>query len=232
MSVSRAPELLLAEDDRATARFLGDCMETLGCHVITRASGRDALEAARAHAFDLLLIDRHLPQMDAATLLRRLRADPAAASAAAPAIATSAEWDTASRRRMLEAGYRAVLAKPCTPEALKQTLESHVDARVWPVCHDRAALDAAGSAANLAALRRLFALELEQLEQSLPALRQDRDALCDRLHRLCASAGFCGAPALAAATRHWLAGVREGRQDDDAAARFTQALCEAREVFS
>lgn len=60
---------------------------------------------------------------------------------------------------------------------------------------------AGGDMAIVAALRALFVGELAALPAEIEAMaqRDDRDALRERLHRLDASAGFCGVPALIAA---------------------------------
>jgi CheY-like chemotaxis protein/HPt (histidine-containing phosphotransfer) domain-containing protein len=61
---------------------------------------------------------------------------------------------------------------------------------------------AGGDEAIVAALRGLLVTELEALPAEVAAIaaRDDRPALLDRLHRLDASAGFCGVPALVAAS--------------------------------
>lgn len=223
----RGPAILLAEDDPASRRFLTDALQSLGCSVVARASGDAALETACAQRFDLLLIDRNLPQLDGVGVLQRLRQRPRAASHSAPAIAASAEWDDAQRAHVHRAGFAAVLAKPCSRSELRARIEQHIDPRTWPVSHDETALAAAGSEANLAALRRLFATELAQLARDLPTLYDDRPALLDRLHRLCASAGFCGAPALAAACRQWLAHLRLDDNSNEGRDAFERSLAQA-----
>ncbi|MGB8633980.1 MAG: response regulator [Rhodanobacteraceae bacterium] len=224
-------KILLAEDDPASGRFLSTAMKALGCHVACLADGRAALNAATTERFDLLVIDLKLPKLDGAALLQQLRDHADAASRTAPAIATSAEWDDAQRQATRDAGFAGMLQKPCTASQLQHMLETHLDFRVLPVCLDGAALQAAGGAANLAALRRLFAEELSTLGNELPALCQDRSRLVERLHRLCASAGFCGAPALAAACRQWLAMLRDDERCDEGRVPFEEALAAARRVF-
>jgi HPt (histidine-containing phosphotransfer) domain-containing protein len=90
------------------------------------------------------------------------------------------------------------------------------------VLDDAQALSAAGGdMAIVAALRGLFATELDALPAEIEALamRSDIAGLRDRLHRLDASAGFCGAPTLQAAISrlrrsldgaHWPAGPLDG----------------------
>ncbi len=225
-------QILLAEDDSASGRFLSTSFEALGCRVIWHADGQTALNAAITTSFDLLVIDLNLPQLDGASLLRQLRTHINAASRATVAVATSAEWNIEKRQIAHAAGFTGVIGKPCTTSELRHMLETHIDFHKLPVCHDGAALHAAGSMANLTALRRLFVQELTTLSQDLPALYRDRPRLLDRLHRLCASAGFCGAPALASACQHWLALLRTDPDCDEGRTQFEQALHAARSAFS
>lgn len=228
----QGPRILLVEDDPASTRFLTTALEAQACRVRACATGRHALDAARTSRFDLLLIDCTLPDMDGLKLLASLRREPDAASGNIPAVATSAEWDEDKQAAMLKGGFAAILAKPCSSEELRQVLEAHIDPQALPVRHDGAALEAVGSAANLAALRRLFARELAALSVDLAALQTDPAQLTERLHRLCASAGFCGAPALAAATRRWLQRLRAGEDDTAQRRQFEHALEVAGQEFS
>lgn len=225
-------QILLAEDDSTSGHFLSASIEALGCRVVWHADGQMALNAAIATPFDLLVIDVHLPQLDGASLLRQLRSHSKACSRATVAVATSAEWSAEYRQTAHDAGFASVIEKPCTITELRHMLETHVDFRKLPVRHDSAALQAAGSAANLTALRRLFAQELSTLKHEFPALCRDRHRLLGRLHRLCASAGFCGAPALASACQHWLAQLRTDPSCDEGRRQFEQALHAACSAFS
>jgi HPt (histidine-containing phosphotransfer) domain-containing protein len=69
-----------------------------------------------------------------------------------------------------------------------------------PILDDRSALAAIGGDSDaMRSLRSLFAQELEVLENDLKSATPELRALSERLHRLRASSGFCGAAALAAA---------------------------------
>ncbi len=231
LATARHPCLLVAEDDPVSARFLQAALEQLGATVTLAVNGDEALDMACRTRFELLLLDHHLPGLDGIDILRQLRRRPEAASARTPAIATSAEWTPEKRQRMLAAGHVAVLAKPCDLNTLRQLLEQHVPPANWPSRHDAAALQAVSGPANLAALRRLFANELEEWSQHLHEWATRPDELTDRLHRLCASSGFCGAPALGSAGRQWLARLRAGEPDAAEHEAFRVALVEARRAF-
>ena len=106
---------------------------------------------------------------------------------------------------MRAAGFADVLSKPIGIDALRATLTRHLprEPHVAPASLDDAqALNAAGGDRSIvAALRGLFVAELQALPAEIESLAANGDVagLRDRLHRLDASAGFCGAPALQAA---------------------------------
>src|SRR5699024_5453264 len=89
--------ILIAEDDGPSGLFLRTAFEDLGCRAALEIDGDAALARARTHRFDLLLLDCCMPGAGASRILSALRADPQAASAATPAIATSAELDAPAR---------------------------------------------------------------------------------------------------------------------------------------
>ena len=69
---------ILIVDDSVTSRIVMKARLAAACYVTQlAASGREALETARAGAFDLVLLDPALPGMDGIELIRALRADPA-----------------------------------------------------------------------------------------------------------------------------------------------------------
>lgn len=198
-SAQAAPlRVLVADDDPISLRFLADALTGLGARVASAPDGDVALALARGQTFDLLLLDCRMPGAGALQVLQALRDDPQAGSINSAAVATSAEIDPALRRQLLAAGFDEVLGKPCSIEQLRQLLTLHAPAQCEaPLLDDASALAAAGDAATLKALRQLLVQELRTLRSDLPVLEQDPSALRERLHRLRASCGFCGASALA-----------------------------------
>ncbi|HVV27493.1 MAG TPA: response regulator transcription factor [Rhizomicrobium sp.] len=65
--------LLLVEDDRETSAFVTRALEERGYDVETSFSGTDGLARAEANDYDVLVIDRMLPELDGLSLVRRLR---------------------------------------------------------------------------------------------------------------------------------------------------------------
>lgn len=205
--------ILVADDDPVSLRYLGDGLRALGAQVVDCADGAAALSHARGVAFDLLLLDRRMPGGDAVQVLTTLRADRAALSSWAPAVASSAELDAATRQTLLDADFCAVLPKPCGIPELRQLLELLPGSA--PTFDDAAALRTGGNVATMQALRQLLRTELASLYQELGRPDLDRVALGERLHRLRASCGFCGAASLADETVRFQHALLERAADAD-----------------
>jgi CheY-like chemotaxis protein len=199
-SPTHAPRVLVADDDPASRRFLGDGLRHLGAEVETCDDGPAALELARRKRYDLLLLDCRMPGAGALQVLGALRGDQRAASHASPAVASSAESGAAERQQLLAAGFGEILLKPCDLQALRRVLAMGRCDDGPPLLDDAAALAATGDARTMQALRQLLRDELASLERELEQLDGDRAAFAERLHRLRSSCGFCGAGALGECT--------------------------------
>jgi CheY-like chemotaxis protein len=248
LNQSAVPKILVADDNPISLGFFADALAQLGSDVERARDGLGALAAAQRGRFDLLLLDVNMPGLDGIGALRRIRAEPGP-SRDAIACATTAAGGDASRETLTAAGFDEVIAKPVSVNALRDLLERHLhvampsstrDERAAPlrdgaVLDDIAALSATGGDASiLAALRGLLLAELDALPDELAgmAARADIAALRDRLHRLDASAGFCGAPALGAAGAHLRAVLDDGAAwPSDAIATFLAACSKVRDAL-
>ena len=206
-----APRVLIADDDPISLRFLQAALAQYGCVVVAVANGAAALAAVGSDQFDVLLLDRRMPDLGGVDLLAALRKR----GVTAPAIATSAEINPDIAAQLRTAGFAEILAKPANLTTLEQTLARFVHLPTSSaggtatastgVLDDASALSAiGGNAQSLRALRQLLAEELAVLERDLSTgnLTTRSQQLGERLHRLRASCGFCGATRLAVAARH------------------------------
>jgi len=188
--------ILVADDDAISLHFLRSALEQLGCATVGASSLTEALAAAAEHSFDLLLLDRNMPGGGGMDLLAALRER----GVVAPAVATSAEITDSTRARLHAAGFAACIEKPVTLARLGEILRPWLrDVDISPL-DDAAGLAAIGGDQQaLRALRIMLATELLMLRDDVEQNTIAPDALLDRLHRLRASCGFCGAPKLAGA---------------------------------
>ncbi len=189
----------------------------LGVPHVAVYNGSNALDEACAHSYELLLLDCRMPGMNGDEILRKLRENPTHASAAALAIATSAEFSAEQLSNLSAAGFIDVLQKPCSISDLRNVLHKHLPdlgsiaaltihdtPSVYPL-DDTQGLAAVGGDSNiLRSLRHLLIKELLHLDTDLRSVcvLQDIASLNEQLHRLRASAGFCGAPGLHSAISH------------------------------
>ncbi|NUR23990.1 response regulator [Frateuria sp.] len=220
------PYVLVADDDAASRRFLGEGLRALGAQVHECADGQVALAQATIETFDLLLLDCRMPGAGARDVLAALRADAQARSADALAVATSAELSPEDRRQLLAAGFSQVLLKPCELDALRPLMAlARSSGRHAPLLDDAAGLASSGDATTMRALRSLLREELAALLQELDRFCTEPPRLVERLHRLRSACGFCGAPALSAQAAHLQRQVEaDGSVAEGALERFRRAL--------
>jgi len=104
---SRAPRVLVVEDDEDIAQALQRSLRMEGYDVRTAADGRAALEQGHAFAPDLVILDLGLPKIDGVEVARELRADDDV-----PILILTARDALESRVEGLDAGADDYLVKP------------------------------------------------------------------------------------------------------------------------
>jgi two-component system CheB/CheR fusion protein len=110
--------VLLVEDHADTANALRELLQELSCEVVAAGTVRDALAAAEAGSFDLVLSDLGLPDGSGLDLMRRLRDGHGLSG-----IAVSGYGMQEDLRRSLEAGFVEHLVKPVTFERLADAVD-------------------------------------------------------------------------------------------------------------
>ncbi|WP_174299254.1 response regulator [Caulobacter sp. S45] len=110
--------VLLAEDNPVNALLARALLNRAGCMVDRAAAGEEAVSAALARPYDLILMDMRMPGMSGLDAARALRA----AGCTTPVVALTANAFDDDRRACLEAGMDDFLTKPLDPAALEATL--------------------------------------------------------------------------------------------------------------
>lgn len=124
--------LLLVEDVAINRTILAAMLEQHG-HLVSQAeSGEQALEMARHQAFDLILMDMHLPGIDGLEASRSIRHQTLGLNRDTPIMALTASVGPDDIRRYLAAGLKAVVAKPVQWPRLTQALAQALDLRITP----------------------------------------------------------------------------------------------------
>ena len=124
---SRRMRVLIVDDHPANRDLLRIMLQAADCDTAEACDGREAVNAASAEAFDLILMDVRMPVMDglAATRAIRALADPASRT---PILAVTAEAMPEDAARCLSAGMDGHLAKPVTQAKLYAAIDETLSA--------------------------------------------------------------------------------------------------------
>jgi len=101
-------QILLIEDDNAVADFIVKGLQQVGHCIMHISNGKQGLSTAIDNEFDLLIVDRMLPELDGLSIVKALRA----IGKNFPIIFLSALGDVDERVNGLKAGGDDYLVKP------------------------------------------------------------------------------------------------------------------------
>jgi two-component system cell cycle response regulator DivK len=117
--------ILIVEDNEKNLKLARDVLQFGGFRTLEATNATDGLSLAAAHAPDLILMDIQLPDMDGATALGRLRAEPDTKEI--PVVALTAFAMHSDRERLLQAGFDGYLAKPIDIKAFPDQVRRYCD---------------------------------------------------------------------------------------------------------
>jgi PAS domain S-box-containing protein len=217
--------VLVVDDSEVNLDIARKILELQGAQVRTVSGGQEAVSVIQGdpHAFDVVLMDIQMPDMDGLEATRRIREIEALQEL--PIVALSAGTLVSEQARALAIGMNDFISKPFEPMVLVARVREHAErARKgplppathisapsflpiamskeeveWPVIEG---IDTNDVRTRLADDLGLFAIllarllsELVQLQFAnvLPEDRAKREALASRVHRLRGSAGNLGA---------------------------------------
>jgi DNA-binding response OmpR family regulator len=169
-----AERLLIIDDDARLAAMVADYLTAAGFVVERRFTGRDGLAALDGAAFDAVILDVMLPDIDGFEVCRILRA-----RAETPILMLTARGEEMDRVVGLEIGADDYLAKPFSPRELQ--------ARIRAILR-RARVPAAGAVlrfGRLAIDRESRAVRVDGEEKTLTSYQFDLlAALADNAGRV------------------------------------------------
>jgi two-component system, sensor histidine kinase and response regulator len=129
-STSRAPsqlpielqgrQILLVEDNPINRELASELLHDLGLRVEIAENGVEGVRRAIREAFDLVLMDIQMPEMDGLSATRLIRQQPRLARL--PVIAMTAHAMSGDREKSLAAGMNDHITKPIDPRRLVETL--------------------------------------------------------------------------------------------------------------
>lgn len=117
-------KILLAEDNLVNQRVLQAMLLRQGYRVEIVENGAQAVEAVESGAYDVVLMDIHMPEMDGLTATREIRAKGGELGEI-PIIAVTANAVRGDRERYLEAGMDDYVSKPVDMDLLDAAIVRH-----------------------------------------------------------------------------------------------------------
>jgi CheY-like chemotaxis protein len=117
---------MVVEDNPINAAVLGHLLERRGGLVGFADNGVRAIELLDQEAWDLILMDRHMPVMDGLEATRAIRR-LGSPHAQLPIIAVTAGVFEEERAALEEAGIDLIVSKPVDPAALSRAVGRLVD---------------------------------------------------------------------------------------------------------
>ena len=125
--------ILIAEDNEVNRLILIESLRHLGYECDVAVNGREALEAANARRYDLILMDCQMPELDGYAATAGIRDDEARRGVAGgppvPIVALTANALQGDRERCLAAGMTDYAVKPLSISNLQQLVERYVGRR-------------------------------------------------------------------------------------------------------
>ena len=118
--------ILVAEDNAVNQLLITKQLERLGYHSHVVSNGAQALDALALHAYDLVLMDCQMPEMDGYEAARRIREHEMTTGAHLPILALTANAMRGDAERCVAAGMDGHLTKPIQKDILAQTLQTYL----------------------------------------------------------------------------------------------------------
>jgi PAS domain S-box-containing protein len=120
----RSLRILLAEDNAVNTLLVTSLLKKRGHTFVTVANGREAVAAIAEVAFDLVLMDVQMPEMDGLEATAAIRKAERTTGAHVPIVALTAHAMKGDREACLAAGTDGYLSKPLDPTELFTLIES------------------------------------------------------------------------------------------------------------
>ncbi len=122
--IARQLDILLVEDSPHNQMLATELLKKQHHQVTLANNGKEAVAAAQAREFDVILMDVQMPEMDGLEATRVIRELEHKSGKHVPIIAMTAQAMKGDKTHCLEAGMDAYLPKPVRSRELFETIES------------------------------------------------------------------------------------------------------------
>ena len=121
-----AKTVLVVEDNELNMKLFHDLLQSRGYNILQTRNGLEAIDIAREHRPDLILMDIQLPEVSGLEVTRWLKADDELKGI--PVIAITAFAMKGDEERIREGGCEAYLSKPISVAKFIATVKTYLEA--------------------------------------------------------------------------------------------------------
>ncbi len=227
-SNERPVRILVAEDNPTNQQVTLSILNKLGYRADIVADGREAVAALASIAYDLVLMDCQMPEMDGYTATAAIRSQPASPASNIPIIAMTADAQESTRKRCLAVGMNDYISKPVGLKDLSAILNKWLapapSSSVFqknavipdkePVFDEREILERLANDQTIA--REVIVIFLNQLQDQMAGLKRyaasgNAEAAAGLAHQIKGAAANVAAVAIRNKARNLEKAIQEGQ---------------------
>ena len=119
-----AKRVLIVEDNELNMKLFNDLLEANGYGTVQTRSGVEAVELARTHRPDLILMDIQLPEVSGLEVIRWIKDDEALRHI--PVVAITAFAMKGDEEKIRQGGCEAYLSKPISVVKFLETVRHYL----------------------------------------------------------------------------------------------------------
>ncbi len=119
-----AKKVLIVEDNELNMKLFHDLLEAYGYETVGTRNGLEALDLARNHSPDLILMDIQLPEVSGLEVTKWLKEDDDLRSI--PVVAVTAFAMKGDEERIRQGGCEAYLSKPISVAKFIETVKTYI----------------------------------------------------------------------------------------------------------
>lgn len=116
--------VMIVEDNELNMRLFNDVLDAYGYRTVGTREGLQALELAREHRPDLILMDIQLPEVSGLDLTKWIKADDELSGI--PVVAVTAFAMRGDEERIREGGCEAYISKPISVSTFIETVRRFI----------------------------------------------------------------------------------------------------------
>ena len=134
----RAPNahILVVDDTEMNILVVQNLLKKTGIKIDTALNGPDSIELAHNNAYDLILMDQRMPEMDGTEAMMKIREYENKMNYSTPIVCLTADVIRGAKEKYLEIGFDDYLTKPVDGSELESMIRRHLPVEKIEITED------------------------------------------------------------------------------------------------